>query len=86
MEGCQLHSTCKLILFESHTLFLLEYNCFILLCHFQRYNRVNMYMAIHIHMKGCCYEISAMPEFLASGGEEFSPGPVTRLDRSELFV
>jgi len=25
-----------------------------------------------------------MPGFLASGGEEFSPGPETRLDRSEL--
>ena len=24
--------------------------------------------------------------FLASGGEEFNPGPETRLDRSELFV
>ena len=25
-----------------------------------------------------------MPGFLASGGEEFSPGPETRLDLSEL--
>ena len=26
-----------------------------------------------------------MPRFLASGGEEFNPGPVTRLDHSELL-
>ena len=26
-----------------------------------------------------------MNEFLASGGEEFNPGPVTRFDRSELL-
>ena len=26
-----------------------------------------------------------MPGFLASGREEFNPGPVTRLDRSELL-
>ena len=26
-----------------------------------------------------------MPEFLASGGEEFNPGPVMRLDCSELL-
>ena len=26
-----------------------------------------------------------MPGFLASGGEEFNPGPETRLDRSELL-
>ena len=26
-----------------------------------------------------------MPGFLASGGEEFNLGPVTRLDRSELL-
>ena len=26
-----------------------------------------------------------MPGFLASGGEELNPGPVTRLDRSELL-
>ena len=26
-----------------------------------------------------------MPEFMASGGEEFEPGPVTRHDCSELF-
>ena len=26
-----------------------------------------------------------MPRFLASGGEEFDPGPVMRLDRSELL-
>ena len=26
-----------------------------------------------------------MPGFLASGGEKFSPGPVMRLDRSELL-
>jgi len=26
-----------------------------------------------------------MPGFLASGGEEFNPGPVMRLDRSELL-
>ena len=26
-----------------------------------------------------------MPEFLASGGEEFNLGPVTRLDCSELL-
>ena len=26
-----------------------------------------------------------MPGFLASGGEEFNPGPKTRLDRSELL-
>ena len=26
-----------------------------------------------------------MLEFLASGGGEFKPGPVTRLDRSELL-
>ena len=26
-----------------------------------------------------------MPGFLASGREEFNPGPVMRLDRSELF-
>ena len=26
-----------------------------------------------------------MPGFLASRGEEFNPGPVTRLDRSELL-
>jgi len=25
------------------------------------------------------------PEFLAPGGEEFNPGPETRLDRSELL-
>ena len=25
------------------------------------------------------------PGFLAPGGEEFNPGPVTRLDRSELL-
>ena len=25
------------------------------------------------------------PGFLASGGEEFNPGPKTRLDRSELL-
>ena len=26
-----------------------------------------------------------MPEFLASGGEEFNPGPVMRFDYSELL-
>ena len=26
-----------------------------------------------------------MPGFLASGGEEFNPGPETKLDRSELL-
>ena len=26
-----------------------------------------------------------MPGFLAPGGEEFNPGPETRLDRSELL-
>ena len=26
-----------------------------------------------------------MPGFLASGGKEFNPGPVTRLDLSELL-
>ena len=26
-----------------------------------------------------------MPGFLASGGDEFNPGPETRLDRSELL-
>ena len=26
-----------------------------------------------------------MPGFLASGGEKFDPGPVIRLDRSELL-
>ena len=26
-----------------------------------------------------------MPGFLASGGEEFNPGPVTRLDRSKIL-
>ena len=26
-----------------------------------------------------------MPGFLASGGEEFNPGPKTRLDHSELL-
>ena len=26
------------------------------------------------------------PRFLASGGEEFNPGPETRLDHSELCV
>ena len=26
-----------------------------------------------------------MPRFLASGGEEFNLGPVTRLDRSEVL-
>ena len=27
-----------------------------------------------------------MPGFLASGGKEFDPGPVMRLDCSELFI
>ena len=34
-------------------------------------------------VKGCCWIM--MPGFLASGGEEFNPGPETRLDRSELL-
>ena len=40
--------------------------------------------------KSCWYwkvvaELRKMPGFLASGGEEFNLGPVTRLDRSELL-
>ena len=34
-------------------------------------------------VKGC-FRIT-MPGFLAPGGEEFNPGPKTRLDRSELL-
>ena len=34
-------------------------------------------------LKGCCWITT--PGFLASRGEEFNPGPETRLDRSELL-
>ena len=37
-------------------------------------------------LKGCCGTTEKTPGFLASGGEEFNPGPETRLDRSELCV
>ena len=34
-------------------------------------------------LKGCCWIMT--PGFLAPGGEEFNPGPETRLDSSELL-
>ena len=36
--------------------------------------------------KGCCYKPWMTPGFVASGGEEFNPGPGTRFNYSELFV
>ena len=37
-------------------------------------------------MKVCCYEPWTTPGFVASGGEEFNPGPVTRLDQSFCVI
>ena len=37
-------------------------------------------------VKGCCCEPWITLGFMASGGEEFNPGPETRLDHSKLFV
>ena len=39
----------------------------------------------HLNVKGCCFIHTKTPGFLAPGGEEFNPGPETRLDLSELL-
>ena len=39
-----------------------------------------------VPVKGCGGESCAMPGFVTSTGEDFDPGPETRLDYSELFV
>ena len=38
-----------------------------------------------VHIEGLLLNHAKMLRFLASGGEEFNPGPETRLDCSELL-
>ena len=43
----------------------------------------DIWTPMFITLKGCCWITT--PGFLGPGGEEFNPGPETRLDHSELL-